>query len=289
MRNLAVFLAVSSLTGLMATGGCSSKSGGTGNSTTGGSTTSSNTTTSTGGSTTSSSSSSTSSTTSGTGGTGGSTTTSSGGGPCNVGTSGYSPLSAAPTPNPMTSSCTSADISGFISACIASTATNATCNTWQTNNLAGGMDGGGAGTACGNCIFPSDSQGNATNTGATYTITIGTGANASSFFGPNYGGCVQLLDSTNGAACALAMDNLNNCESQACTFDGLDQCSQSDYDTCVTYVTGTGQGCNTAYNAQSACTADDADGGAAQTCSPSGGTNQTTDFTYIINQFCGTG
>jgi hypothetical protein len=290
MRNTLSLVATFALTAVVAAGACSSS--GSGGSGTGGTSTTSGTTSATNSGTTSATGTGghTGSTT-GTGGSTGSTTGtgggSSSGGPCYQGTSGYTALTAAPTPAQHANACASTDISAFIAACItASTG----CDAWFTNNVMGdAADGGGAGTACGNCIFPVDSSGNPLNTGGTFSTVVGTGANATLLFGPNYSGCIQLKDTTHGAACALAMDNLNNCEEVACAFDGTTQCSDANFTTCANFVTGTGQGCNAAASSTSACATDDADGGAAQICSPSGGSSQSTDFTYVINLFCGTG
>jgi hypothetical protein len=132
-------------------------------------------------------------------------------------------------------------------------------------------------------------MGNITNAGATFSVIVGSGSSQTLVFGPNYGACIQLKDTTNGAACALALDNTNACEQDACDFDGTSQCSASDFQTCATFVTGTGGPCHAAAVSESACATDEADGGAAQICSPGGGNDQATDFTYIINLICGAG
>jgi hypothetical protein len=193
---------------------------------------------------------------------------------CYVAPTGYTALTSSPTPSKKLGSCTSTDISAFITACISST-TPTPCNDWQNANLAGAVDGG-AGTACGNCIFPADSMGDPTNAGPTYILP------SSNTFGVNYAACIQVLDPTNGPACALAIDNWDDCTDYACG-----SCtSPSTYTTCQSYVDGAGMGCNTPYTSTSVCSTDDADGGPINTCQ-TGVT--TTDFTNIINLFCGSG
>jgi hypothetical protein len=186
---------------------------------------------------------------------------------------GYTALTAAITPTQALNACTSADISAFITACISATSPTP-CDDWQTANIAGVADGS-AGTACGNCIFPADSMGDVTNAGPTYILP------SSNKFAANYAGCVQVLDSTNGAACGLAYDNWTDCDDYACG-----ACADSDFGGCQSYVDGTGQACATAYMSTQACTSDAADGGAFNTCQTG---VAATDFTTIINLFCGTG
>jgi len=114
---------------------------------------------------------------------------------------------------------------------------------------------------------------------------------------------MQLVDSTNGAACALAFDNATSCDTIACSIlsgsgNGATQCSATVYQNCTTFAEETGEPCNaanTAFQSSTACAADFADGGAYRTCTPGeaagadAGANGETDFTYIVNLFCGTG
>jgi hypothetical protein len=193
---------------------------------------------------------------------------------CFAAPTGYTALTAAITPTPVKNACSSTDISAFITACISGTSASA-CDDWQTANIAGLADGS-AGTACGNCIFPADSMGDVTNAGPTYILP------SSGSFTANYAGCVQLIDSTNGAACGLAYDNWTDCDDYACGTCS----SQSTYGACQTYADGTGQGCAAAFTSTQACTSDAADGGAFNTCQTG---VPATDFTTIINLFCGTG
>lgn len=192
-----------------------------------------------------------------------------GGGTCPASVTGYSPATYNDV-SVMANVCSSTDISNFVAAC-GDNGTDTTCGDWQTANLSDG------GTSCGNCIFGGvDGSGNALNNGAVYS-------DPDNFFGPNYAGCVQLVDTTNGAACAPALDNYQGCLGVAC-----DMCDQQSAQDCQTAVqTGA---CGTYGNAvQSACPTDFNDGGAYNTCTPGGGQTQDPDWTYIINLVCGTG
>jgi hypothetical protein len=163
--------------------------------------------------------------------------------------------------------CTSAQTTAFETAC-GDAGTVTTCSAWQTANVA---TDAGAGTACGNCIL------NPNNAGAAWSDPNGE-------FGPNYAGCIQLTDPKNGGpACAPALDNLDACEGLEC-----DDCADSaTYQTCATAVDGAI--CSSYLStAQTACATDFADGGAATTCQPGGGTTANPDWTFIITLICGT-
>jgi len=159
--------------------------------------------------------------------------------------------------------CKAADIAAFVTAC-GDNGTQATCSTWQNTNV------GDAGTACGKCIL------DPTNGGATWSDQFG-------FFSPNYGGCIEVTDATNGKACAQAYDGQVDCEGFEC-----DSCADAaTYKTCTTTVDGAI--CKQyATAAASSCTADLADGGALTTCSPGAATQKLDpDFTYIATLICG--
>jgi len=159
--------------------------------------------------------------------------------------------------------CKTADIAAFVAAC-GDNGTQATCSNWQTANT------GDAGTACGACIL------DPTNGGATWT-------DQNQFFSPNYGGCIEVTDATNGKACAQAYDAQVDCEGFEC-----DSCADAaTYKTCTTTVDGAI--CKQyATSAASACAADVADGGALTTCSPGAATQKLDpDFTYIATLICG--
>jgi hypothetical protein len=177
--------------------------------------------------------------------------------------------------------CQPTDISAFEKAC-GDDATQTACDAWLTANLAG-VDGGG-GTACGNCIVPA----NALGTGGASFVTFDSMMNG--YFGPNYPACIQILDPTNGSACAGAYYNLFSClglECNLCTGTAGDGTSE-DPAACETADEGTGGICASYFGPyQTKCTKDDADGGVADQCSPGGGTTQDPDWTLIINLICG--
>jgi hypothetical protein len=163
--------------------------------------------------------------------------------------------------------CTTTQTTAFETAC-GDNGTQATCTAWLTTNVAG-ADGGG-GNACGNCILP------ANNAGAAWVDPNGE-------FGPNYAACIQLTDTKNGPACAAALENIDGCEGLEC-----DDCADStSYQTCATTVDSAT--CSAYLSpAQTACTTDFADAGAATKCQPGGGTTANPDWTYIIDLICGT-
>jgi hypothetical protein len=154
-------------------------------------------------------------------------------------------------------------------------------------NLAG-ADGGG-GSTCGNCIVPP----NATGTGGASFVTFDSKGDG--FFGPNYPGCIQLKDPTNGAKCAGAYYNLFSClglECNSCTGTAGDGTSE-DPEACENAdVMGTGICASYLSPYQTGCMSDNADGGVADECSPGSATNPPTvnpDWTLIINLICGGG
>ena len=190
--------------------------------------------------------------------------------------------------------CTAADLKAFETACTVAAATAATCNGWQASNLPG-SDGGPGGTTCGNCIFGPYNPPTNFGQGAAYVTcdsTVPTSSTTSvCLFSPNVIGCVQLIDPTNGPACAAADDALSQCDAWECNLCS-DTASGGPLDqACVTAVNAA-QCATFLTKAQSACATDFGDGGAGTAfskCSPSGGTNQSEDFSFIIAQMCGGG
>ena len=179
--------------------------------------------------------------------------------------------------------CDAADLAAFLAACGDSPATATTCNAWIATNLAG-ADGGG-GSTCGNCIVPP----NATGTGGASFVTFDSMGNG--YFGPNYPGCIQLLDPTNGPACAAAYDNINEClglECNLCTGTDGDG-TPEDPEACENLNVGTGGICASYLSPyQTKCATDNADGGIADQCSPGAAEQKTNpDWTLIINLICG--
>jgi len=193
---------------------------------------------------------------------------------------------------PSTTACTAADIKAFEAACTDTTMTAAACNAWQMTNTAG-ADGGG-GTACGACIFGNYNPPMSYGQGAGYVTcdsTVTTSMTAACFFSPNVIGCVQLIDPTNGPKCAAADDALSQCEAWECNL-----CSDTNVagplDTACIMAADAAQCAQYIAPAQSACAGPFGDGGAGTDiakCDPSGGTNSSEDFTFIIGLMCGGG
>jgi hypothetical protein len=179
--------------------------------------------------------------------------------------------------------CAAADISAFEKAC-GDNATNATCMAWQTANVANGD--AGAGTACGNCILTS----NAAGTGGATLITFDSMGGG--YFEPNYPGCIQILDTSGGSACAGAYYNLFSClglECNLCTGTAGDGTSE-DPVACQNADVGAGGICASYLSPyQTKCATDNADGGVATQCSPGNGATFDPDWNLIIGLICGGG
>jgi hypothetical protein len=172
--------------------------------------------------------------------------------------------------------CSGGDVAAFLKACGDGSA-GADCTAWQVANVGGG-DGGG-GTACGNCIL---GDGNA---GAAFVDQAG--ASGAQYFAPNYGACIQILDKTNGAACAPAFDAVTDCNGEQC-----DDCSDATtFNACANGVDALGGICTTyAQSATTACAPDFADGGIAYECSPGAATSTIDpDWQLVIGLVCGSG
>jgi hypothetical protein len=170
-------------------------------------------------------------------------------------------------------------IADFLSACVTVSASmfDAQCGAWQTANL---PSDAGAGTPCGNCILPQNSDDN----GGLWIDPLGN-------FWPNYGACIQLTDPVHGSACAAAYDNASGCQDVACEIScnqGSAACTTTAGCNACAEASNAG-GCKTyAAAAQTACATDIADGGPFDTCSPGSAIgSQTPDFSYIITLICG--
>jgi hypothetical protein len=182
---------------------------------------------------------------------------------CTPSTATFTPRTTG-TPAPGQGVCTASDIAAFVTAC-GDNGTLSTCSAWIAANSA---TDAGAGNACGNCILAPN------NAGGAFVDPQG-------YVNPNYGACVELLDKTNGAACATAFDNQADCEAVAC-----DSCTQgyggcvraADNGSCSSYVAA----------ANTQCAADNADGGALNTCAPDP-QGQDGDYTFIVSLICGGG
>jgi hypothetical protein len=170
--------------------------------------------------------------------------------------------------------CTVDAVAAFVSACADTNDAAAPCDAWRKMNVAGALDGG-AGTACGNCIFAPG------NNGAVWVDPAG-------FVFPNYGACMQLTDSTNGTLCATAYNNYNACNGVACGYCPTPSAPSgvpdvNDLAACQSAaLVG---GCNSFDAKLNACAPDfQLDGGAFFVCSPTGGSE---DWSYIATLICG--
>jgi hypothetical protein len=201
------------------------------------------------------------------------------GGSCLVPVTGFTPVSPYVPASPTLGACMASDISTFLAACVDNISAD-TCNAWLSANVAI-PDAGGAGTTCGNCIFNLPS-----NNGAGWVdpfVYQQTGGML--LFNPNYAACFQLTDSTHGAACGGAFNNINSCQDAACGNCG-DLASYSD---CLATADGTGGDCSSyAATARTSCAPDELDGGPFTTCIPSAiSGNLDDDWTLIIGMICG--
>jgi hypothetical protein len=164
--------------------------------------------------------------------------------------------------------CAPGDVQAFLTACV-DTPEPTICDAWLAANVASDA---GAGTACGNCIFAPANDG-------------GVERDPTGAFGPNYFGCIAILDPTHGSACAPAFQDVSDCENLECADCADDTAAQIcagavDQTICASYVA----------TETTACSADFADGGAGATCSPAGTTgSKDLDFTYVITLICGGG
>jgi len=163
--------------------------------------------------------------------------------------------------------CSPAEISDFLTSCVDP---GTSLLAWNAVNVAGWTPGS-PGTPCGNCIFSPRSKDN----GAMWVDPDGE-------FRPNYGGCVQVLDPTHGAACGAAYNEISACETVTCEYcPSLDA---NDYTACLTAAHATV--CSAPLkNVQDACMFDSASGGPLDRClAASGG---TADYAFLVNLICG--
>jgi hypothetical protein len=170
--------------------------------------------------------------------------------------------------------CSTSAISAFVSAC-GDNGTLTSCNTWLAANVQGGQaDGGGAGNACGNCVFAPMNNG-------------GAWVDPDGIFSPDYAGCVQLTDATHGTACAGALNDVFGCDGVACDNACPANGTAADFDACVS-AANSGSCSSYSSSEASSCATDAADGGALGTCSPGAASGTLDpDFTYIVTLICG--
>jgi hypothetical protein len=156
--------------------------------------------------------------------------------------------------------CTAAQITGYYTACLDFGHTVATCTTW-TNASA-------SDTACAACIL---TQGTAT--------TYGPVVAHNGVISANLAGCIALLDTGSGVTCAHAIEAADQCGDAACAANCpvTDDPSFQLYIACIQQASS--NDCQSYAQAQSACEAAEADGGAAAACL------QGQDFQSLYNIF----
>jgi hypothetical protein len=215
----------------------------------------------------------------GTGADGGGSSSSGGGGSSGSSSGGFSDAAAACLPGDVTTyapqyrpatgaylgQCSDDDVKSFFSDCLGSTAMPDACNAFMND----------AGAGCAACLLTPDSD-------PKYGPLIGHG----SFVTANIAGCIELTDATtNGLACAKAVQALGGCELLACeaNCDVHDSQSLNSYDTCAS--TADQAGCET-YASASSCvqSLQEAGDGVAQCLA-----SDFATFYYAAAQlFCGT-
>jgi hypothetical protein len=165
----------------------------------------------------------------------------------------------------MIGACTSTQISGFESACVASGATASNCSMWASAN-----------SACAGCIVQGSDAG-ATQTGAIIFNAMGAPVSG------NVPGCVALEDSMGGPACAEVLEPVMQCVAAACG-----TCAdQTAFSNCEKTARASGGVCGTvSAAADSPCATDLASNGVASTKCGYGSSSELTD---VINVICGQG
>jgi hypothetical protein len=167
-------------------------------------------------------------------------------------------------PTSFTGACSASDISGFVAACVATTATQATCEAWQTASLDAG--------ACASCI-----------------LTLATSASWGPFVCDaescvlDTGGCIDLelgevADETSSGGGGSCGDLYN--ASDACVDYVCNACAPPDDATCMNEAqSSVCAKYEAAITSSSACASD-----AGSSCFP----NSDADDAAFINLFCGT-
>jgi hypothetical protein len=163
--------------------------------------------------------------------------------------------------------CTSAQMQSFYTACLSSTATDATCGAGF------GASAPAADVACGACLLTPESS---TSWGPVVSYSVGT-------VSLNVAGCMEILGSTSGLACAKAYEAANACESYACENCSVSSAtSNQDHQACVLAAA---DGSCTMYETAATCGDVEADSGATTTCFQ--GTDFGSRFAAIAPIFCG--
>jgi hypothetical protein len=163
--------------------------------------------------------------------------------------------------------CTSAQIDAFYNACLASSSTDATCSAGF------GASAPAADVACGACLLTPQTS---TSWGPVVSYTVGT-------VSLNVAGCMEILGSTSGLACARAYEAANACESYACANCTVtSSTSNADHQQCVLAAAA---GSCSSYESAAACGDTEADGGATAVCFQ--GSDFTSRFAVLAPIFCG--
>jgi hypothetical protein len=165
----------------------------------------------------------------------------------------------------MIGACSSMQISGFVTACVASGATANSCAMWANAN-----------GSCAGCIVQGTDAG-ATQTGAIIFNAMGAPVSG------NVPGCIALEDSMGGPACAAQLEPVMQCIAIACG-----SCSdQTSFTNCEKAAKASGGACGSlAASAQSPCAAElGANGVGVSKC----GYGSPSELTDVINVICGTG
>lgn len=178
------------------------------------------------------------------------------------------PNTSLPTYAPvvqMTNACTSMQISGFLSSCVAQGASGSGCSSWASSN----------GT-CAACVVQGTEAG-ATETGAILFNANGNPVSA------NVPGCIALEDSSGGPMCAAVLEPLMQCVALACA-----SCtSQSAFSACEAATKASNGACGTyASAAQSPCANYVGTNGVGVTKCGYGTGNELAD---VLNVVCGAG
>jgi len=183
--------------------------------------------------------------------------------------SGFMPA-AYIKPKQALGACTSAQISGYIAACLKSSSTQAGCNT-----------------------FTNDANNRACLTCAVGPIADPTAAvlyDSSGQITVNTPGCVYLADPTNGPTCVQNFNNLQQCSTAACSSAAC-MTDQGIQNRCKDFAGRAGATCDK-YKAAVACFDTELQSGPAAGCaSPAnlGAEEQARWFSSTITVFCGTG
>jgi hypothetical protein len=193
---------------------------------------------------------------------------------CDV--SGYS-TTAQSAPTKMLNACTANEISAFVAACFGTSATQQTCNAWQTSEVDAGN--------CLDCVFTLQSA-------AAWGFLVCSSTSCSL----NTPGCVDLVlnqvsqekQAGGAGSCGDLISDSYGCQDYACNTCDTSGAPNSDFDTCVQSAVGTE--CKSFADKVSAsgpCDVlnGDAAPAAALNCFP----QAQTDVPNMVNIFCGTG